>query len=442
VQVELIGGLDRDVAWNGQTLYAAADFEPDRPVPTPLMGAAAAVRGDAKRGWRLLRDPLGINKLFWSATGPGRIVVSARPYRLVATGVAFDSIRAFPRGFVLDLLEPEARITPLSGNLGTRPPAADMDADAVAVIALGIRRRLDDYLQAVRAALPSRRAFVCLSGGLDSTGISIVVRDHFPDATFVSFDLNGPGQPPSDDRRTARRIADGFGVPLMEVDVRFDELLELLDVALLEGIDWRPFNVHAALVNAALAVAIADSLPDHEADDAPLVFTGDLANELLADYAPEVSGGVVHYALPDLAPGELRQTLVDGLDTSHREVGIFGASGLTTIQPYAAATDLYLNLPDHFLGRPDRKQSLSAAIFGSMLPRYVLERPKVRAQVGGAGGGVLAACIERGIDDAWLRSRFAELHRTDSRSLGRFIRAGRYRSAFPNDPVEAVTTGG
>ncbi len=38
-----------------------------------------------------------------------------------------------------------------------------------------------------------------------------------------------------------------------------DELLEPLDVVLREGIDWRDFNVHAALVNAALAREIADA---------------------------------------------------------------------------------------------------------------------------------------------------------------------------------------
>ena len=45
---------------------------------------------------------------------------------------------------------------------------------------------------------------------------------------------------------------------------------------------------------------------------------------------------------------------------------------------------------------------------------------------------MLAACVDRGLDAAELRRRFAELHGVDdARSLDRFIRAGRYRAAMP-----------
>jgi hypothetical protein len=62
----------------------------------------------------------------------------------------------------------------------------------------------------------------------------------------------------------------------------------------------------------------------------------------------------------------------------------------------------------------------------------VYARPKVRAQAGSAdpAGGVLAACIDRGLDGPSLRRRFAELHGVaDPTALDRFIRAGRYRTA-------------
>jgi len=81
---------------------------------------------------------------------------------------------------------------------------------------------------------------------------------------------------------------------------------------------------------------------------------------------------------------------------------------------------------------------LSRDIFGPMLPAYVMQRPKTRAQVGGAGGGVLGAFVAAGIDEAALRSRFAQLHATEVTSLGRFIRAGRYRSAVPMSSLEAL----
>src|SRR4029078_3095654 len=142
----------------------------------------------------------------------------------------------------------------------------------------------------------------------------------------------------------------------------------------------------------------------------PLVFTGDLANEFLADYLPEAAGGVGQYGLPGPPPANLPRLLVQGLDTTHREVGVFGAWGLTVVQPYASSADLYLSLPAAFLEAPDRKQMLSRDIFGPRLPAYVMQRPKTRAQVGGAGGGVLGAFVAAGIDEAALRSRFAQLH--------------------------------
>ena len=123
----------------------------------------------------------------------------------------------------------------------------------------------------------------------------------------------------------------------------------------------------------------------------PLVFTGDLANEFLVDYQPERSGGETFYSLPRLPPGALRSLLVRGLDTCHREVGVFEAWSLGLVQPYAVAVDTYMWLPETFLGVPDRKEQFARAIFGSAMPSYVLARPKTRAQVGGsqAEGGTL-----------------------------------------------------
>jgi asparagine synthetase B (glutamine-hydrolysing) len=267
----------------------------------------------------------------------------------------------------------------------------------------------------------------------------VLVHEHFADAVAVSFALARPG-PASDDRVTAARLARELGMPLLETTVSAEALLAPLDTVLVEGIDWRDFNVHAALVNAALAAGIAQAASDSRV----IVFTGDLANELLVDYQPERYRGVTYYELPRLEPMALRASLVRGLDTCHREIGIFAAWGLPLAQPYAVAVDAYLSLPGDFLRVADRKERLCRAIFGELLPAYVYSRPKARAQVGSAAvdGSVLALCVDRGIDADSLRSRFAELHEvTDPTDLDRFIRAGRYRAGVPvltdtaHDPV-------
>jgi asparagine synthetase B (glutamine-hydrolysing) len=234
---------------------------------------------------------------------------------------------------------------------------------------------------------------------------------------------------------TARRLARDLDMPLLEVTVTEDELFEHLDAVLVEGVDWRDFNVHAALVNAALAAGIDDAVPARDPAAPVLVLTGDLANEFLVDYHPERYKGVSYYELPRLPAVALRSSLVRGLDTCHREIGVFATWGLSVVQPYAAAVDAYLALDGPFLGREERKQQLCREVFGDLLPEYVYARPKVRAQAGNPelGGGVLAACVDRGYDAAWLRRRFARLHDVaDPSTLDRFIRAGRYRTAVPS----------
>jgi len=301
----------------------------------------------------------------------------------------------------------------------------------VETAAKSIRATLDRYLSALAATYPQARAFVCLSGGLDSTGIAALVREHFRDTVAVSFDLQRPDGGVSEDRRVAERLARDLGLPLLAADATERQLFEMLDTVLLEGIDWRDFNVHAGLVNAILAQAIDSAVKDRPS----LVFTGDLANEFLADYEPEHYRGATYYRLPRLSPAALRDSLVRGLDTSHREIGVFAAWNLSVVQPYAVAVDDYLALSDSFLRTEDPKRQLCRAIFQDLVPDYIFSRAKVRAQVGNpeTGGGVLAACVDRGFDGNWLQRRFATLHGvTDPAVLGRFIRAGRYHTGVPS----------
>jgi asparagine synthetase B (glutamine-hydrolysing) len=271
--------------------------------------------------------------------------------------------------------------------------------------------------------------FVCLSGGLDSTGVAVLARRHFRDVWFASFDLRRPDGSVSADRRTAERLAADMGLPLLAVTPSGDEMLEGLDDTLREGIDWRDFNVHAGLVNLALASGIAAASPGPDT----LVLTGDFPNEFLVDYHAEVHGGRTYYALPQLPPTMLQAALVRGLETSHREGGPFQAFGLPVVQVYGPAVDHYLALSAQFLADPQRKERLCRMIFGRAIPEYVYSRPKTRAQIGDSegDGGVLGACLARGIDAQVLRRRFAGLHGTAESALDRFIRGGRYMAAIP-----------
>jgi asparagine synthetase B (glutamine-hydrolysing) len=428
--VRLLGRLDPSFAWDGSRICGRSAFKPGLGLPNDLRGAAAAVEAEPSGAWRLLRDPLGINKLFWAEDPEGTILMAARPYLLVRAGCSFEKIRAIPPGRVIDLLPGGPSVEEHSLIPGSWFAPEELPGVEPEVLAKRIRTTLDRYLSALAAAYPQAEAFVCLSGGLDSTGIATLVREHFRSVVAVSFDLRRPGSKASEDRRVAKRLADDLDLPLLEADVTEDQLFEVLDTVLLEGIDWRDFNVHAGLVNAVLAQVIDGAKTRRSV----LVFTGDLANEFLADYEAEQYGDALYYRLPRLSPITLRDNLVRGLDTSHREIGVFAAWNLPVVQPYAAAVDAYLMLRDGFLRSEGRKQRLSRAIFQDLVPDYVFSRPKVRAQVGDpdTGGGVLAACVDRGLDGNRLRQRFAELHGVaDPTVLNKFIRAGRYSAAVP-----------
>jgi asparagine synthetase B (glutamine-hydrolysing) len=439
--IRVLGSLDRNVAWDGTRLYREPDFQVAAPLPYQLRGAAASVQPASDGAWRILRDPLGLNKLFWAQADDGLLDMAALPRTLVDAGHSFDAISAIPRGCVIDL------------SPGPDEPAHDsiipnawFSSNGSATLGVEeagreIRSRLDRYLAAIAAAYPSATMFVCLSGGLDSSGIATLARHHFPGMVAVSFDLSRPGKRASQDRIIADRLARDLGMPLLEANVNEAELFAHLDTVLVAGADWRDFNVHAALVNAALAVAIEGAAGTGDATEPAFVLTGDLANEFLVDYHPEQYKGATFYGLPRLPAAALRTSLVRGLDTSHREVGVFGAWGLSVVQPYAVAADNYLALDPELLRHEDRKQRLCREIFGDLVPEYVYSRPKTRAQVGDQdmGGGVLAACVDRGFDDNWLRLRFAGLHGVaELGSLDRFIRAGRYRTGIPALTSEAL----
>ena len=197
----------------------------------------------------------------------------------------------------------------------------------------------------------------------------------------------------------AERLCHDLGIPLLKATVRPERLLDHLDTVLVEGIDWRDFNVHAGLVNAVLAEAVAATKARE-----PIVFTGDLANEFLADYHEEKYQGETYYRLPRLSPGALRASLVRGLDTSNREVGVFAAWGLPIVQPYAVA----------------------------VMPTSICQTPSSDYPTPSSSSAAPSSVIwYRAFDQEWLRGRFALLHDANPGDVERFMRGGRYRAAVP-----------
>ncbi|MGH9211579.1 MAG: asparagine synthase-related protein [Acidimicrobiales bacterium] len=424
----VIGELDPCLAWDGSTLRQTLPDPTNGSATGAIEGAFAglvqAPDGDAVT---LARDPLGLDKLFWAATGD-QVDLASRPSLLTAQGHALDACYAVPANSLIryDGADSEPTVTTIASDVSVD------DGMPLGQIARELMDTTARYVEAILRARPGP-AVICLSGGLDSTSIAAMVRDHRDDALAVIFDIARPqSDQRSDDFHAATAAARYLGLEVAAAVHTPEQLFELLDGVLVAGIDWRDFNVHAGLVNAALARTIADIVGDQRSRTT--VFTGDLVNEFLADYHTETYKGETYYRVPRLPMAAARTAFVRGLATSHREIGVFGHVGLTVVQPYAAARGPFLRLPDEVLGPGDGKAKLYRLMFGDALPSTSYNRPKTRAQTGSEHGdrGVLGACIDAGYDAGWLANRFAELHDVpDPRRLNGFLRAGRYRTAIP-----------
>lgn len=376
----------------------------------------------------LARDKLGINKLFLAIQDSGRVLVSNYLADLVVRGVPVDAIYSIPAGHLLQIDLAHERLC-LRRYFGMQP--ADTASAPIADLARTIRARLEVWMSRLAAQFGERPICVCLSGGLDSSLIAALAAKHFPHVTAYTYDYAGPR--PGEDVRYAEQVAASLGIPFRVVSASAADVLAVLEEALCYGQDWRDFNVHCAIVNAILARAIAQDARQGDGEPRPLVLTGDLMNEFLADYTAVRYKGQEYYKLPRLDPGRLRSALIRGLDAGDREVGIFNHHGIDVIQPYGLVVDDYLRLPSAFVANERCKQVLVREIAGDLLPSFLFDRQKVRAQIGTSGEptGILPVLADAQRDAGWLRAAFCRLFMIEEEAfLERFVRLGVYR--FPN----------
>lgn len=393
----------------------------------PSLRGHFALHGTRPDGTHVLvRDPLGVNKLFFAMTPGGGLRSSNFLGELTNQGHALGDIWSVPSDHRVEICP--ARQTLELRPLGSLPHGNPVDVP-LETHAGRIRSRLEQVFADLRPKLEGRPIYVTMSGGLDSSVVATLARKTFGQVVGITFSLaeDRARSTGEDDLDHARRLADHLGIEFKVVEVDHDGLAELADDALLHGQDHRDFNFHCALVNVALARAISQAAPDGR----PVVLTGDTMNELMNDYAPVAYRGHQFYTLPKLDPGRLRRFLVGGLDAGDREVGVFGARGIDTIQPYALAADAYLGLPPAFLSSDRAKQGLVRLVMGDSIPGHIYDRPKVRAQVGSGSEvrGTLAAMVDRGMFGPALRERFADLLGARTDDVQGLIRAGYYR--FP-----------
>jgi asparagine synthetase B (glutamine-hydrolysing) len=428
--------------WSGHSYHTAIEPIAMRAgLRAPLRGRFAYASPASDGSVTLARDRLGLNKLFLAVRESGTVVAANYLVDLVRHGVPFEAIYSVPAGYRVRIA-PKQDLMEVSryGEARDRFAAAAAGVDDVA---RDIRVELELWLSRLAEQFSNRNVCICLSGGLDSGLIAVLARKYFSNLTAYTYTFAGPGMAVSEDAMYAERLARSLHIPFRLVPAGADDLHAVVDAALRYGQDWRDFNVHCAIVNQIVARAIRQDA-DHTGGPLPLVLTGDLANEFLADYEPVPYGGAEYYKLPRMQPLDLRRTLIRGLDSGDREVGVFNHHGLEVVQPYGLIVNQYHRLPQGFIGGKQSKQELAQKIAGELLPAFLFNRPKVRAQVGDstAHTGILPLLIERGHGANWLRRAFCRLFNIEYEAfLDRFIRGGRYRSVRPFSNPRLVING-
>ncbi|CAM2064427.1 Asparagine synthetase domain-containing protein [Sulfidibacter corallicola] len=395
-----------------------------------LRGQFAIHQRDDQGGHWFARDPLGVNKLFFAVDDAGHVHSGNYLWDLVHAGIELARIWSVPSGYwaYLNVAQRTWRLERYS-----RLPYGGREAQPLTHLAGDVRKGLGDTFERLRTLCTGRRLFVTLSGGLDSSTIAVLTREWLGPFEGVTFSLGAEGRTvgEGEDLHFARRLARHLDVPLHEIHFEPDQLVSLLDPVLVRGQDWRDFNVHCGLVNAAIGAYLRERILQDTAsdDEPPLLLTGDTMNELVADYSPVPYRGQTYYPLPRLKAGRLRRFLVAGLDSGDREVGIFHHFGCDTLQPYAHCAEVYTALPEPLLESDGAKSALARAVMGDRIPAEIYDRPKVRAQIGDSTqvGGTLAALVDRGVVGDDLHRRFCELFHTEPTAVDRLIHAGRYR---------------
>jgi asparagine synthetase B (glutamine-hydrolysing) len=431
--------------WLGDRFVETLDLEPAgvrRHRLSEASGQFSIQQRTAAGEHVLARDRLGVNKLFFAIDGEGGVHTSNYRFDLARRGFSPEAIWSVPSGHVVTI-DPAERMLALEKYADLAFNEDPTESARPTAYAGQIRERLTAVFRSLAPVVGRRPLYVSLSGGLDSATVGALAREFVGEFTAVTFAVDtGRSGLHSEDLHYAARLAAHLGVRFEPVVLTRAQILSLLDTALIYGQDWRDFNVHCALVNAAVGAAIRDRHAASASAAAPVLLTGDVMNELMADYTAVWYNGREYYRLPRLSPGRLRRFLVSGLDAGDREVGVFKHFGVDVVQPYALCAEVYASLPASFIESPQAKQRLVREVMGDRIPDYIYDRPKTRAQAGGADEitGTLAVLADAGIDAAALEQRFSTLFSTDRARMRQWIRAGFYRftSSYPTGVTHAA----
>ena len=154
------------------------DCGSDRRTLRTYEGPAPPCCRTRKGGYRIIRDPLGINKLFWVARREGGVLFAARPRRLIDQGYPLGEVRSIPVDqWWMCSPRDTPRFDPRSVLRVVRAHCVGTSASRTSARGSGPPHWIS---RGRREGASIAEVFVCFSGGLDSSGIAALAREVVP----------------------------------------------------------------------------------------------------------------------------------------------------------------------------------------------------------------------------------------------------------------------
>lgn len=330
-------------------------------------------------GFFMARDALGVRPLYHGKTRDGCLCFASEVKALLELT---REVYEFPAGHWADMAaKPRAFFRVEAG------PTEEEDVDT---LAFDLRLRLE---QSICRRIDSQEMGCWLSGGLDSSVISALIRPHV--SKLHTFAGGLPGAP---DIEYAREMAAFLKNDHHEVLVTLPDLVKALPQVIYHLESFDALLVRSTLLNFLVA--------EHAARYVGASFSGEGGDELFGGYE----------YLKDLPEDQLPDELVDIIGRLHntalqRVDRSANAHGLTIFVPFLDpdVVDLALRIPAAYKimrqDTPTEKWILRKAMVDS-LPEDVLWRPKSKFWQGSGIGELLAEHAARRIsDEEFIRER-------------------------------------
>lgn len=370
-----------------------------------------AFKKKIKNRYFVLRDKVGSRKIFYGKFN--KKIFFSNSYIKLLKKCDKRSIFSAPKGCLMEI-DLSGRV--ISQNFFQPEKITHKNFNIIFLSKLSL------FLQAIKKNYGDN-CYVCLSGGLDSTIILYLAKKIFKNTIAISatFEDKNNKKLISSDMKIANKICKKLNIKIINFKFDYRDIKNSLVRIMDSSQDWRDYNVHCATLNYFIAKNLGKlkkKIP---------VLTGDMMNEYCADYTTEIFKKKKFYEIPRINKKILQRYLINGLDSSSRETGVFDKFHIPLFQPYCVLSELYTSLPVSFF-KKNFKYNLNSKFIPKSLLKMISKK-KNRAQITDNNGGILGYFEDNKLTKEELLSIFLKKFKVSNNWLKKFVIAGQFRTS-------------